>query len=195
MSKQIITYVNPKGKNIKYELPRGFDLNSIIPNEKIRKIFAIGLGVPVRFLSMESENTYKLIEELTPTEQLILIDEYVRITGLSVTAIAAIGSAFENGSGSLCFGYRYDLNEVGEGFVEYMTNSLTNSIFKNYFSIDVDDAGKDYRFIDIDVSTDNSEDDEYDKIEALFCFIEDLTCYCNFIYTIYSDKKEIEDEE
>ena len=95
MSKQIITYVNPKGKNIKYELPKGFDLNSIIPNEKIRKIFAIGLGVPVRFLSMESERTYKLIEELTPTEQLILIDEYVRITGLPVTAIAAIGSAFD----------------------------------------------------------------------------------------------------
>ena len=195
MSNQIVTYINSKGKMVDYELPKGFDLNSIIPNEKIRKVFAIGLGVPVKFLSMESERTYKLIEELTPTEQLILVDEYVRITGLSVTAIAAIGSAIENGSGSLCFGYRYDLDEVGEGFVEYMTNSLTNSVFKNYFSIDVDDVGKGYRFIDIDVSTDDYEDDEYDKIEALFRFIEYLTGYCNFIYTIYSDKKEIEDEE
>ena len=100
MSDQIITYANPEGKNIKYELPKGFDLNSIIPNEKIRKVFAIGLGAPVRFLSTESESTYQLIEELTPTEQLILVDEYVRITGLSVTAIAAIGSAIENGWGN-----------------------------------------------------------------------------------------------
>ena len=195
MSDQIITYANPEGKNIKYELPKGFDLNSIIPNEKIRKVFAIGLGTPVRFLPMESESTYQLIEELTPTEQLILVDEYVRITGLSVTAIAAIGSTIENGRGNLCFGYRYDLDDVGEGFVEYATNSLTNSVFKNYFSIGVDDVGKGYRFIDIDVSTDNYEDDEYDKIVSLFRFIGDLTSCCNFIYTIYSDRKEIEDEE
>lgn len=184
MSNQIVTYINSKGKMVDYELPGGFDINTITNNERVRKAFVFGLSSTC---DDDVEYGYLFIKNLTPVEQLILLDEYSRITGLSLTAISALGSAFENGYGQEHFGYTYDMNMVGEGFVEYVKNALTNSIFKNHFSIDVDDEDENYRFINIDV-TSKGLDDEYDKLESLFEFIEGITAYCNSVYTIYSEE-------
>ena len=198
MTTQTVTYANSQGKEIKYELPEGFDINNITTNEKLRKILAVGLGISVgddedtkydeRIDGYETD--WELIGDLTPIEQLLLIDEYSRITGLSVTAINALGSAYENGSGVDLFGYTYDIDDVGEDFSDYIKEVLSKSIFKDNFTIDID-VRPEYRNIDINVCETEANKTNVDYLAQLFRFIETLR-RCKTICDIYlSDDAKI----
>lgn len=168
---QIITYPNKEGFNIEYTLPEGIDVKTFPLNQRLRKVLVIGLGCPVDVFEDEWESSYDLIEELTPIEQLQLIDEYSRMTGLNMTAIIALNSAIQTGSGDGCCGFTYDTEEVGEGFEEYIRDALRNSIFKDHFIIEHSPS---HLFIEISVAIRDEQDEEFDKIYSLFTFIEDL---------------------